>query len=79
MSAWILFMLQGVEETAIWTNARISAIRRLSEHTASQYLKQLVEIGVLEERVVGKEKLFLHPKLLQLLTQEEIEFVPYGE
>jgi Fic family protein len=117
--AWILFMLQGVEETAIWTNARISAIRRLSEHTAdymrqrvlkiysldlvhlifelpycrianliesgiakrqtaSQYLKQLVEIGVLEERTVGKEKLFLHPKLLKLLTQEETEFVPYG-
>jgi Fic family protein len=38
---------------------------------ASRYLKQLVEIGVLEERAVGREKLFIHPKLLHLLTRED--------
>lgn len=38
--------------------------------TASVYLKQLCEIGVLEERQVGKEKLFIHPKLVQLLSQD---------
>lgn len=37
---------------------------------ASRYLKQLVEIGVLEERAAGREKVFLHPKLLALLTRD---------
>lgn len=38
---------------------------------ASRYLKQLVEIGVLEERTVGREKLFIHPRLMHLLTRDE--------
>ena len=38
--------------------------------TASTYLKQLCDIGVLQERQVGKEKLFIHPKLIQLLSQD---------
>ena len=37
--------------------------------TASVYLKQLVEIGVLEEMSVGREKLYLNTKLLQELNQ----------
>ena len=45
--------------------------------TASVYLKQLVDIGVLAEKKVGKEKLFVHPKLIQLLTQDDNGFVPY--
>ncbi len=44
---------------------------------ASRYLKQLVEIGVLREQPFGKEKLFLHPKFLSLLTREENAFNPY--
>jgi len=44
---------------------------------ASQYLKQLVEIGVLIEAPVSKEKLFIHPKLMQLLTKDSNEFKPY--
>lgn len=44
---------------------------------ASTYLKKLVEIGVLEEMNVGKEKLFLHPKLLQLLTNDSNSFTVY--
>ena len=45
--------------------------------TASQRLKELVKINVLEEVQVGREKLFLHPKLLRLLTQDSNELLPY--
>ena len=116
--AWILYVLKGVEETAIWTTAKIAAIRELTDHTtdyvrtklpkiyshelvnlifelpycrivnltergiakrqtASVYLKQLVEIGVLTERAVTKEKLFVHPKLMQLLTEDNNTFMRY--
>ena len=116
--AWLLYILKGVEETAIWTTAKIAAIRALSDHatayvrgrlpkvyshelvslifelpycrinslteagiakrqTASQYLKQLVEIGVLAEVPASKEKLFIHPKLMQLLTKDSNTFTPY--
>lgn len=46
--------------------------------TASSYLKQLCDIGVLEERQVGKEKLFIHPKLIQLLSQDSNTFKDYS-
>ncbi|WP_443080142.1 hypothetical protein [Thiomicrospira sp. S5] len=40
--------------------------------TASVYLKQLCEIGVLVEiEGGGREKIFIHPKLLDLLTNED--------
>jgi len=115
---WVLFMLQGVEETAGWTVAKIAAIRKLQAHTvehvrktapkvyshelmnlifelpycriqnltereiagrqtASVYLKELVKVGVLEEQSVGREKLFIHPKLMGLLTREPNAFTPY--
>ena len=117
---WILYMLKAVEETAIWTSEKISAIKSLSEHTAhyvraqlpkiysyelvnlifelpycrigdlvdaniakrqtaSIYLKELVQIGVLREILSGKEKLFVHPKFMQLLTREGNDFIRYGE
>lgn len=116
---WIVYMLRGIEETAVWTTAKIAAIRALFEHTseyvqaklpkvyshelvtlifelpycrianlteagiakrqtASQYLKQLIEIGVLNEVPASKEKLFIHPKLMQLLTRDTNELVRYG-
>jgi len=116
---WVLFMLEGVEETASWTTAKIGAVRRLADHTAeyvrsrepkiysrelvdlifvqpycrianlegagiakrqtaSRYLKALAAIGVLEEQRAGREKLFIHPKLMQLLTHDDDHFVPYG-
>ncbi len=116
--AWILFMLQAVEETAQWTTAKIAAIRHLVEHTArhirekqpkiycrelvdvifeqpycrianlvdkniaqrqaaSRYLKDLVSIGVLQEIQVGKEKLFIHPKLMLLLTRDSNQILGY--
>jgi hypothetical protein len=46
--------------------------------TASVYLKELVKIGVLEEKSVGREKLFIHPKLMRLLTREANDFAPYA-
>jgi Fic family protein len=36
--------------------------------SASQYLKALCDIGILEERKSGREKLFINPELLKLLT-----------
>ena len=116
---WILYVLQGVEETATWTIAKIEAIRRLQDETsrfvaaraprthrrslidlvfeqpycriadvveagiaerqtASRYLHTLVELGVLRARRLGREKLFFHPRLLGLLTEEPNEFEPYA-
>lgn len=34
-------------------------------------------IGLLPEKPVGREKLFINPKLMQLLTREPNEFAPY--
>lgn len=45
--------------------------------TASVYLKSLVEIGVLREVEAGREKLFLHPKFLDLLLSDAHTFTPY--
>ena len=116
---WIIYLLVGIEDTARWTTAKISAIRNLSVLTithvkqaapkiysrelvdlifdlpycriqnlverdlagrqaASRYLKQLVEIGVLEERTVGRDKLFIHPKLMHLLTRDDNDISPYS-
>jgi Fic family protein len=116
---WIMFMLNGVEETCIWTTDKIKAIRELMQHTsqfvqsrlpkayswelvealfkqpycrinnlvsagiakrqtASVYLKQLCEIGVLKEVKSGRETLFVHPKYIELLTGEENIWVYYA-
>ena len=45
--------------------------------TASAYLKQLSSIGVLKEVQAGKEKLFIHPRLITLMTQDENRFEAY--
>lgn len=46
--------------------------------TASVYLKELVKAGVLEERAFGREKLFIHPKLMGLLTRDSNDYAPYA-
>lgn len=115
---WILFILNGVEETCIWTTDKIKAIRELMEHTAafvqdklpkiyswelvellfkqpycrisnlvdagvakrqtaSVYLKQLCDAGVLKEIKSGRENMFVHPKYIELLTGEENIWVYY--
>ncbi|WP_048441528.1 protein adenylyltransferase Fic [Caenimonas sp. SL110] len=38
--------------------------------TASRYLHELATLGVLREMNLGKEKLFIHPKLMQLLSRD---------
>ena len=45
--------------------------------TASKYLKALAELGIVEEHQSGREKLFIHPKLMRLLTEDSNEFEPY--
>jgi Fic family protein len=45
---------------------------------ASRYLKELAKIGILKEIPVGREKLFIHPKLMQLLSDESNIFTPYS-
>jgi len=115
---WVLYMLRGVEETAVWTTKKIGAVRELARDTteyvrqklpkiysrelvdiifeqpycrianlvtakiaerqaASRYLKALASIGVLREQAFGKEKLFVHPKLMALLTRNSNAFEPY--
>jgi Fic family protein len=46
--------------------------------SASRYLKELAAIGVLREVQAGKEKLFIHPKLMQLLADDSNAFTPYA-
>jgi Fic family protein len=116
---WIMFILDGVEETCTWTTDKIKAIRELMEHTgsfvqnrlpkiytwelvellfkqpycrignlvdagiakrqtASVYLNQLCEIGILKEIKSGRENLFVHPKYIELLTGEENIWVYYS-
>ena len=50
----------------------------VGRQTASRYLKELVRIGVLSERKVGRDKLFINTRLLTLLTTEAAELVPFG-
>jgi Fic family protein len=60
---------------------RISHLDRAGiakRQTASRYLKELAAIGVLEERKIGREKIFIHPRLMSLLTTDKNEFTQYG-
>ena len=47
------------------------------ESPSSRYLHALADLGVLRTRRLGREKLFFHPRLLDLLTREPNEFEPY--
>ena len=117
---WLLFVLNGVEETAGWTTGKIGAVRKLSADTtayvrralpkiysrdlvdlifeqpycriadlvaagiagrqaASRYLKALAAAGVLQEQAIGKEKLFVHPRLMRLLTRDGNGVQPYPQ
>jgi Fic family protein len=58
--------------------ADVSKAGIAGRQAASRYLKGLVKIGILEEKPVGKEKLFLHPKFLHLLTREGNTFTRYA-
>ncbi|HCE47065.1 MAG TPA: addiction module protein [Lentisphaeria bacterium] len=109
--SWVLYMLQGVEETALQTIDRIVEIRQLMDvtcekvkqelpiiyskelvetlfekpytkieslvskdiavrQTASKYLKDLEEIGVLKSQKCGKETVYLNTELVKLLSKQ---------
>jgi Fic family protein len=46
--------------------------------TASTYLQRLTELGMLKETKRGRDKLFVNPRLLGVLTQEANTFPPLG-
>lgn len=46
--------------------------------SASTYLKTLVQLGVLEEQKAGRDKLFIHPRFLQLLNSDDHAVPSYG-
>ena len=46
--------------------------------TASIYLNQLTQIGVLIKHKAGREVLFVHPSFIRLLTSEEHKIKPYA-
>jgi Fic family protein len=107
---WLLYMLRGVEETALWTTGRIQAIRELLDltmdrcrtespkiyskelielifrqpyckisfivdagiakrKTASEYLLELERIGVMVGEKHGRETIYKHPALLEVLQK----------
>jgi Fic family protein len=45
--------------------------------TASGYLKELEALGILEEEKVGRDKIFLHRKYLDVLFSDDHTFAPY--
>lgn len=49
----------------------------VQREAASRYLQKLVEINILEEKKVGRDKVFLNRTFLDLLTHDDHEFVPY--
>ena len=50
----------------------------VERQAASRYLKALVSIGVLQEQAMGRERLFVHPRLLALLTTDTNTFASYA-
>jgi len=108
---WVIFMLEAIEATAIFTRKRILEIRDLmldtleqckkelpkrvyskelielvfhqpytkiaflvdsgiaSRNIASNYLNELIKIGVLEKKKVGTEFVFLNRKLFDLVSK----------
>lgn len=47
--------------------------------TAAVYLKKLTTIGILQERQVGRNKVFIHRKYMYLLTRDENAVTPYPD
>jgi Fic family protein len=45
--------------------------------TASKYLKDLVEVGVLTEKKSGRDRIYLHVRFFDLLMSDSNEFAPF--
>lgn len=43
-----------------------------NRHTSSRILRQLVELGILEEKAMGREKLFINKRMLNELLSDEM-------
>ena len=76
-----LYSLELVELLFEQPYTRIVNLERAGiakRQTASKYLKDLCDAGVLSEQSVGRDKLFIHPKLMELLRGENNVFTPYA-
>jgi Fic family protein len=76
-----IYSRELVDLTFVQPYCRIANLvdAKIAKHqTASVYLKQLSDFGVLKEIKVGRGKLFSHPRLMQLLTQGENRFELYS-
>jgi len=49
----------------------------VTRQTAARHLKELADIGVLHDQRQGKEKLFLHPAFLRLLSSDDNQLQAY--
>jgi hypothetical protein len=49
----------------------------VGREAAGKYLKELAALGILEEEKVGRDKIFLHRKYLDVLFSDEHGFEPY--
>jgi hypothetical protein len=50
-----------------------------ARHTASAYLRELARLGVLDEEKVGRDKVFLHRKYLDVLFGDAHTFESYPD
>ena len=55
----------------------VTAREIAGRQTASRYLKELVRISVLTERTFGREKLFIHPRLMGLVIRDANDWAPF--
>ena len=47
--------------------------------TASKYLKDLVEVGVLQEKKSGRDRIYLHGRFFELLMNDSNAFAPFPQ
>ena len=59
-----------MKELSLSINLNKMAVLAVHQLYASKYLKELCDIGVLSEISLGRDKLFIHPKLMSLLRGE---------
>ena len=73
-----------VLKQVVLSRAALAALKQAADkgvaqrQAASRYLKSLAAIGVLGEVRVGKEKLFIHPRLMRLLSDDSHDVVGYA-
>ena len=71
-------LLQVLFEQPYCRIANLTDKNIVQRQTASSYLKQLADIGVVTEVTTGKEKLFVHTKLMRLMAQDGNQIQPYA-